>query len=163
MITGNLLKSLTCRLSNWMEIIAGIALVGIMLLSGWDIVGRTFGYPILGAYEIISFAGGLVIGLAVPVTTKVKGHVCVDLLLERLSKKTRLFLAVMTRSIGIVTFLLMGYGTIMMGIRLRAAGEVTAALGLPFYHVAYALGGAFFVEALLLLSEIIEQRGSWNE
>ena len=55
----------------------------VMLLTGSDIVGRALRMPIPGTYELVSFAGGLVIGLAVPVTSRGKGHVIVDILLER--------------------------------------------------------------------------------
>ena len=142
-----------------MEIVAGAALIGIMLLTGLDILGRAFGRPIPGAYEIVSFAGGLVIGLAVPVTSKAKGHVFVDLLLARLPGRPRFILVVITRLMAVVIFLLMGYSMIVMGIRLKASGEVTAVLGLPFYHVAYAMGGAFFIEALILFDEMSDPKG----
>jgi len=149
-----LLEALSRRLSAWMEIIAGVALIGVMLLIGSDIVGRIFDHPIPGAYEIVSFAGGLIIGLAVPATSRAKGHVSTDLVLGKLSGGPKIFLIVMTRLIGIVIFLLAGYSMIMMGLRLKASGEVTAVLALPFYHVAYAVGGAFLIQALILFSEI---------
>jgi len=139
-----------------MEIVAGIALIGVMLLIGSDIVGRIFGCPVPGAYEIVSLAGGLIVGMALPATSAAKGHVSTDLLLGKLAEKPRLFLAVMTRLIGIAIFLLAGYGMVMMGVRLKASGEVTAVLAYPFYYVAYAIGGAFLMQTLVLLSEIFE-------
>jgi TRAP-type C4-dicarboxylate transport system permease small subunit len=146
------------RLSAWMEIVAGVVLIGVMLLIGSDIVGRIFGHPVPGTYEIVSLAGGLIIGLALPATSKAKGHVSTDFLLEKLSEKSRSFLAVTTRLINIAIFLLAGYGMVMMGIRLKVSGEVTAILALPFYYVAYAISGAFLVQTLVLFSEIIETR-----
>ena len=148
------LQILSGRLSSWMEALAGIALIGVMLLIGVDIVGRIFGFPVPGAYEIVSFAGGLVIGLAIPATSLAKGHVSTDLLLGRLTGKSRSVLIVVTRLIGIAVFLIAGCSMIMMGVRLKAAGEVTAVLALPFYHVAYAMGGAFLIQCLVLFSEI---------
>jgi TRAP-type C4-dicarboxylate transport system permease small subunit len=146
----------TGRLSAWMEIVAGVVLIGVMLLIGSDIVGRIFGHPVPGTYEIVSLAGGLIIGLALPATSKAKGHVSTDFLLEKLSEKSRSFLSVATRLINIVIFLLAGYGMVMMGIRLKAAGEVTAVLAFPFYYVAYAIGGAFLMQTLVLFSEIFD-------
>jgi TRAP-type C4-dicarboxylate transport system permease small subunit len=149
-----LLQKLSGRLSAWMEILAGIALIGVMLLIGVDIVGRILGFPIPGAYEIVSCAGGLVIGLAVPATSRAKGHVSTDLLMQRLSGKSRRILIVVTRLIGITVFLIAGCSMMMMGIRLKEAGEVTAVLALPFYHVVYAMGGAFLIQTLVLVSDI---------
>ena len=139
-----------------MEIVAGTSLIGVMLLIGVDIVGRIFGLPVPGAYELVSLAGGLIIGLALPATSRVKGHVSTDFLLAKLSEKSRLFINIITRLIGIVVFLLAGYGMIMMGVRLKTSGEVTAVLALSFYYVAYAIGGAFLIQTLILFSEILE-------
>jgi TRAP-type C4-dicarboxylate transport system permease small subunit len=146
---------LSGRLSSWMEIVAGIALIGVMLLIGADIVGRIFGRPVPGTYEIVSLAGGLIISLALPATSRAKGHVSTDVLTAKLSEKSKLILAVATRLICIVTFLLAGCGMIMMGVRLKVSGEVTAVLALPFYYVAYAIGGAFWIQTLILFSEIL--------
>ena len=151
-----IIKLFSDRLSTWMEIVAGISLIGAMLLIGADIVGRIFGFPVPGAYELVSLAGGLIIGLALPATSRAKGHVSTDFLLARLPEKSRLILNMMTRLIGIIIFLLAGYGMIMMGIRLKASGEVTAVLALSFYYVAYAIGGAFLIQTLTLFSEILE-------
>lgn len=143
------------HLSAWMEFVAGTALIGVMLLIGADIVGRLFGHPVPGTYEIVSLAGGLIIGLALPATSMAKGHVSTDLLTAKLSAKSNLLLAVITRGMGIGIFLLAGYGMIQMGVRLKISGEVTAILAFPFYYVAYAVGGAFLIQTLVLFSELL--------
>ena len=155
-IVRNLLRAFSGRMSAWMEIVAGIAIIGVMVLIGADIVGRIFGCPVPGTYEIVSLAGGLIIGLALPATSRTKGHVSADLLTGKLSEKAKLFLTAMTRLIGIVIFVLAGYGMVMMGVRLKVSGEVTAVLALPFYYVAYAIGGAFLMQTLVLFSEMLE-------
>jgi C4-dicarboxylate transporter, DctQ subunit len=155
-----MLKILSDRLSKWMEIVAGTALIAVMLLIGSDIVGRIFGHPIPGAYEMVSMAGGLIIGLAVPGTSRAKAHVSTDLVLGKLTGRPKSTLVVFTRLIGIAVFLLAGYSMIMMGTRLKDSGEVTAVLALPFYYTVYAMGGAFFIQALILVSEISETLSS---
>jgi hypothetical protein len=45
---------------------------------------------------------------------------------------------------------------VLMGVRLKASGEVTAVLAFPFYDAAYAIGGAFFMQTLVLLAEIMD-------
>jgi TRAP-type C4-dicarboxylate transport system permease small subunit len=150
------LKTMSDRLSAWMEGVAGVALIGVMLLIGCDIVGRLFGYPVPGAYELVSLSGGLIIGLAVPATSKAKGHLSVDLLLGKLDDRSGRILHIITRLIGILIFLLVGCSMIRMGLRLRYSGEVTAVLALPFYYTVYLMGGAFLVQALVLFSEIAD-------
>jgi len=149
-----LLEAVSGRMSRWMEIVAGVVLILVMLLIGSDIVGRVFGHPVPGTYEIVSLAGGLILGLALPAATRAKEHVSTDLLTGKLAVRSMHILFVFTRLIGIGIFLLAGYGMIRMGVRLRDAGEVTAVLAFPLYYVVYALGGAFLMQALVLLSDV---------
>ena len=57
--------------------------------------------------------------------------------------------------LALMASMLAGYGMVMMGVRLRDAGEVTAVLAFPFYSVAYAIGGAFLIQTLVLFSEML--------
>jgi TRAP-type C4-dicarboxylate transport system permease small subunit len=147
------------KVVDWLELVSGAALVFVTLLSGSDITGRLFGKPVPGAYEIISFAGGLVLGLAIPASVLRKVHVVVDLLVNVAPEGVKSFLHIFTRLLGIMLFVLMGYASLKMAGRLHANAEVTAVLELPFYPVAYAMGGAFFVTALLLIVELTKKRG----
>ena len=149
------ITSTSDRASAWMEAVAGTALTGVMLLIVADIAGRAFGFPVPGAYEIVSLAGGLIIGMALPATSRVKGHVSTDILITRLSGTSRNVILASTRVIGICLSLLAGFGMVWMGLRLRASGEVTAVLSFPFYYAAFAVGGAFAIQALVLFSEIL--------
>ena len=99
----------------------------------------------------------MILGLALPATSRDERTCIHRLPAGKLSDKIQVFsLAVATRLIGIVIFLLAGYGMVMMGVRLKASGEVTAVLAFPFYYVAYAIGGAFLIQTLVLLSEMFE-------
>ena len=162
-MTGKGLMNVTDRLSSWLEVVSGVALIAIMILTGCDIVGRAFGRPIPGTYEIVSFAGGIVIGLALPVTTRIRGHVMVDLIIGRVSARTRDFLHASTRLMVIALFLLLSYAIIRMGINLHASGEVTPVLSLPFYFVAHAFAGACLVNCLILIADIMRGGGEIHE
>lgn len=157
------LTEITNRISTWLEVVAGVAIVLVMVLTGCDIIGRAFGRPIPGTYEIVSFAGGLVIGLALPVTSRVRGHVMVDLITARVSSRTAGVLHAITRLMGIALFLLLGYAIARMGVQLKEAGEVTPVLSLPFHLVAYLIAGACFVESLILVGEIAKGGGETHE
>lgn len=154
-----ILREASSRISTWLEVIAGIAIVAVMILTGCDIVGRAFGRPIPGTYEIVSFAGGLVIGLALPVTSRVRGHVMVDLITARISSRAAGVLHGITRLMGIALFLLLSYAIVRMGMQLKEAGEVTPVLSLPFHLVAYLLAGACFVESLILAGDLVRGGG----
>jgi TRAP-type C4-dicarboxylate transport system permease small subunit len=158
-----ILKFVSDLLSTWLEVIAGVALVALMLLTGCDIVGRTMGHPIPGTYEIVSFAGGLVIGLAMPVTSRVRAHVMMDILVANVSARAAVVFHFVTRIMGIALFLLLGYASIKMGFNLRDSGEVTPTLSLPFYMVTFAIAGACFIECVILANDMVEKGGEGND
>jgi TRAP-type C4-dicarboxylate transport system permease small subunit len=155
---NSIITSISDRVSGWMEVLAGLLLVLMMVVTGCDIVGRIFGSPIPGTYEMVSFAGGLVIGLALPVTSRERAHVIVDIVISRVSPLTGALLHVMTRLMVIALFLLLGYAFFRMGIDFRAYGQVTPVLGFPYYPVAYILSGACFMESLVLVVDLIKGR-----
>ena len=150
------LVGISDRISNWMEVFAGVVLVLIMVVTGYDIIGRILGRPLPGTYEMVSFAGGLVIGLALPVTSRERAHVIVDIVTSRVSSRAGAMLHVMTRLMVIALFLLLGYAFIRMGIDFRAYRQVTPVLGFPYYPVAYIISGACFIESLVLVVDCMK-------
>jgi TRAP-type C4-dicarboxylate transport system permease small subunit len=154
---------LSNRLSAWLEIMAGVALILGMLLTGADIVGRALRHPIPGTYEIVSFIGALVIGLAIPITSRARAHVLVDIVSSRVSKNIAIVLHIITRLMIMALFVLIGYALFKMGITLRDTGEHTSVLALPFYPVALATGVACFVECLILVGDLLRDRGEGHE
>jgi TRAP-type C4-dicarboxylate transport system permease small subunit len=147
------LERLVRKFSMWLQIIAGLALTLVMFLTGCDIVGRAFRHPIPGAFEIISAVGGLVVGLAVPVTSLTKEHVIVDLVINTFGPGVRLVLRILTRVIAVGLFALITFSLVKAGFELRASGEVTPVLNLPFYPVIFAMAVAFLVEILVLIAD----------
>ncbi|HVN97385.1 MAG TPA: TRAP transporter small permease subunit [Syntrophorhabdaceae bacterium] len=148
------------RFSGWIESVAGVALIAVMILSGSDVVGRTFGHPIPGAYELISFAGGIVLGFAIPASVIGKVHVIVDIILQKLPEAPKSVLHVISRLMGAGFMFALGYALVKMAGKFRATGDYTAVLQLPFYPVTYAMGGAFVIAGLILIFESVHRGGS---
>jgi len=151
------------KLSRYINFISGMSLTFLMLLTVADIILRSLRRPIIGTFEIVAFSGAVVIGFSIPYTTWVKGHVYTDFLIMRFSEKTRNIFNIVTRCMGIVLFILMGFELIKHGVDLKNAGEVSPTLTMPFYPVAYGLGGCCFVQCLVLLCDIIKVFGGKHE
>ena len=60
-------------ISGFMNAVAAICLTFIMLLTTLDVILRTLKTPIVGTYELVGFMGGLIIGLAIPMTSWARG------------------------------------------------------------------------------------------
>jgi TRAP-type C4-dicarboxylate transport system permease small subunit len=138
-----------------MDLVAATVLVLIMLLTSLDVVLRYLGYPIQGAYDLVTFGAAFVIGFALPRTSWDHGHITVDILVEKIPKK-RAILDVITRIMAISLFVLVGWNFMKLGASFFRTGEGTLTLGLPLYPIAYALGISAFIECLALLGDIVK-------
>lgn len=144
------------RLSRALNVIAGIAITFIMLLTVVDVILRTFGRPIVGTYELVAFSGAVVIGFAIPLTSWMRGHIYVDFFTAKLPKPLRSIFNLVTRGLGIALFLLIGWNLIKVGMDLQQSGEVSLTLQLPFYPVAYGVAVSCFVQDLVLLADMVK-------
>ncbi len=148
------------KVSRLMYWIAGIALAGIMALTVADVFLRLFKLPIEGTFEIVSLLGGVVIGFAIPQTTIERGHVLMDFLTERLSFGGQRFLHLLTRLLGGLTFLIIGWNLFKLGNDLKDTGQVSLTLKFPEYPVAYGIAFCCLLECLVLLSDLIKKKGA---
>jgi TRAP-type C4-dicarboxylate transport system permease small subunit len=141
--------------SRYTDVIAGVALVSIMLLTSFDVVLRYLGRPILGAYDMVTLGGAFVIGFAVPRTSWDKTHVSVDILVERIPERKDIF-DLSTRAIAIFFFAVLAWNLTKMGTGFLKTGESTLTLALPLYPIAFALGFCCFIQCLVLLSDMVK-------
>lgn len=150
-------------LSRILNTVAGISLTFLMLLTIADVILRSFRRPVVGTYELVAFAGAVVIGFSMPLTSWMRGHIYVDFLILKFSQKTRNIVNITTRCLVIVLFFLIGWNLIKYGIDLQKSGEVSLTLQLPFYPVAYGLGICCFIQCLVLLCDIVKIAGGKYE
>jgi TRAP-type C4-dicarboxylate transport system permease small subunit len=151
------------RLSRWLHGIAGVSLVFLMSLTIADVVLRACRRPVPGTYELVGFAGAVAIGLAMPFTSWIRGHVYVDFLLGRLPRTGRLAFHLATRLLAAGLFGLIGWNLIQFGFDLRASGEVSPTLELRFYPVVFGLAAAAWLQGIVLLCDIAKiHRGEYE-
>ena len=144
------------RLSRLINVIAGIAITFMMVLTVLDVILRSFRRPIVGTYELVAFSGAVVVGFAIPLTSWLRGHIYVDFFTSKLPKTARSVFNLITRAMGIALFLLIGWNLIKVGMDLQQTGEVSLTLQLPFYPVAYGVAVSCFVQCLVLLADIVK-------
>ena len=146
-------------ISRFFNIIAGISLTFLMLLTITDVILRGFKSPVPGTFEMVAFAGAVVIGFSVPLTSWLRGHIFVDFFILKFSQKGRDIFNIATRCVVIILFLLIGWNLIKYGMDLQKSGEVSLTLQMPFYPVAYGVGVCCFVQCLVLVCDIVKISG----
>jgi len=150
-------------ISKLLNIIAGIALTFMMLLTVADVILRTGGQPIIGTYEIVALSLALVIGFGIPQVSIDRGHVYMEFLLVKLSKRGRNVMNTLTRLLCLILFAFIAYNLLNVGALYRASGEVTSTIKLPFYPVAYGVAFCCFLECIVLIFDIIRiSRGEYE-
>ena len=153
----------TNGLSRFFNVIAGISLTFLMLLTVMDVILRALKRPIVGTYELVAFSGAVAIGFAVPLTSWLRGHIFVDFFILRFSQKVRNIFNITTRCLVIVLFFLIGWNLIKYGMDLQKSGEVSLTLQMPFYPVAYGVAVCCFVQCLVLICDVIKIFGGEYE
>ena len=143
-------------ISRFLNVIAGISLTFLMLLTIADVVLRSFKRPVPGTYEVVALAGAVVIGFSMPLTSWLRGHIFVDFFILKFSQNVRNIFNIATRCVVIMLFFLIGWNLIKYAMDLQKSGEVSLTLQMPFYPVAYGVGVCCFVQCLVLVCDIMK-------
>jgi TRAP-type C4-dicarboxylate transport system permease small subunit len=154
MVAGRLLK-IVYFVSNGSNKIAGIALACMVLLTVSDVGLRAIGAPIVGTYEMVGLLGAIIISFAIPFTSWMKGHIRVDFVILKLSPRANAIVNIITRCVGLVLFITIGWHLLILGAEVLNAGEVTPTRHIPFYPIIYAVGAACFLQSLVLFCDIV--------
>lgn len=152
------------NVSRLFNIIAGISLTCLMLMTIADVILRAFNMPIVGTYELVALLGAVVIGFSMPRTALVRAHIYVDFLIAGFSKPVRNGFNITTRCMVILLFLIIGWNLFQYGSDLQKSGEVSLTLQVPFYPVAYGVGICCFVQCLVTVCDMMKIfRGTYDE
>lgn len=99
-MTKNVLRAITVP----GIVIAGIAVLAMMLIGAADIAATLFNMPIPGALELIQALMVVVIFLALPEVEERRQHIAVDILLARVGLRTQRVLGVVNDLLSLLFF-----------------------------------------------------------
>jgi TRAP-type transport system small permease protein len=139
------------RTGEFVGAIAAIALVGLVLLTCVDVVGRyVFNRPLTGAFELSELAMGALVFASLPLVTLRRQHVTVDLF-------DRLLPAAWRPAQNAAAQLVAAFCTAVVGWRLwvkaedmMRAGETTATLKIAVYPLVYYMAVLTFLTAAVI-------------
>jgi len=134
--------------------IAGAAIVTMMLITCADVVLRYFRKPIPGTYELVCFLGAVAVAFAMAHTSVERGHVAVSLVVRYFPRRVQGFIDAVTSIFGLVLFALIAWYSLQYAGDLRATGEVSLTLELPFYPFVFGVGFSAIAVCLVLLTDL---------
>jgi len=162
------LEKISKTLAKILYWIAGISIVSMMLFTCIDVILRfcvtlyheyrweflTTLQPIPGTYELVCFMGSVAVAFAMAHTSVEKGHVAVSFVVDFFPKKVQAIIATITSVFALIFFVLLSWQSIVYAQELKASGEVSLTLQLPFYPFVYGISFAAAAVCLVILVDI---------
>src|SRR5512133_2890247 len=144
------------RAGKAFNILACAAVVAMMLLSTADVVLRLFGKPIPGTYELVGFLGTVVVSFALAFTSMEKGHIAVEILVEKLPQRAQLAIEAFCNLIGALLFGVIAYQAVLYAVDIKKSGEVSLTLQMPPYPFIFGIAAGCALLCLLLVADFLK-------
>jgi len=145
--------------------IAGGVLVFLMVMTTIGIVGRTFGWPINGVFDLTHFTVLIMTFLGLAYAGFHGAHVTIELLFNRLGQRTQRILNRLINLVGCAIFLVIAWRTFVYSFLVRDINESSQLLEIPhypFYWLA-AFGSLLFALVMLLRVFVPEAPPTYDE
>jgi TRAP-type C4-dicarboxylate transport system permease small subunit len=142
-------------LVGMLALVAGVAVAVMVVVTCVDVVGRRLGHPLKGAYDIVELLGAIAIAGGLPYTTACRGHVAIELLVQRLPPSGRVAIGTLTRVISILLFGFLTWRFIQYGGELRASHQVTLTLQWPIFWMPYWMALCSGATVLVILHNLM--------
>lgn len=136
--------------------IAGVFLVGMVALTCSNIFLRLVWVPIKGVFELMGFFGAVVTAFTLGYTQIKRGHIAVDVLVNRFSGKARSILNGINYFICMIFFAFAGWQMAAWASVLCRTGEITETLRIIYYPFVYLVSFGCLVLALVLMVDLLK-------
>ncbi len=153
------LSTILQTINRLLILVAGVALAAMVLLTCANIFMRAVASPIRGTFELMGFFGALLASLALGYTQLHRGHIAVDILVQRFPARIRRILTSINSAVCALFFGVVAWQVADKAAVLRDTGEVTETLRIAYYPFTYgtALGCVFL--ALVFIQQLAESVG----
>jgi TRAP-type C4-dicarboxylate transport system permease small subunit len=142
------------RTIYWTAALGVIFVLPLMLLTTADVLGRSFlNKPVAGSFELSEYLLALIILLSAAYTQQVKGHVAVDFLTSRFSKKTQGTLQIFTTILCLLVVAIIVWQGFILGLEEKA---VTDQLRIPKGPFKFLVGLAGLLLWLQLFFDLVD-------
>ena len=128
-----------------MATVSGISLLGIIVVTGLDIILRRFNLAVYGAIDIVELLSAICVAFALPYTTAVKGHIAVEFIFRHFNRPAKIVSDSITRTLAIILFMTLSYLSFSHGYDLMQEKAMSFTLNIPRFWSYWLAGFAFAV------------------
>ncbi len=143
-------------ISDKLKVVGAAFLFGMAVLTCLDVIGRLFKHPIFGSVELVSFMGVIAVACSLPFTHIEGGHIGVELVVRKFSRKTRNIIKLCTEVLSLILFSLVTWKMFEYYIKVKNSGELSMNLQLPEYWVIFLLGCGFVILTIAIAYSILK-------
>jgi TRAP-type C4-dicarboxylate transport system permease small subunit len=144
------------RAAMWLARAGAGGLAVIMVLTFCDVIGRyVFDAPIVGTVEVTELLMGMMVYLGVGLTTHARGHIRVDIVIDRLPPRVQGFLDVLTLAASIALVSAMCWHLWLKAGVTVEKNDLTQIWEWPVWPAAYVMAAA----SLLMVTSLVLQLG----
>jgi TRAP-type C4-dicarboxylate transport system permease small subunit len=151
-----ILNRVTHLLNRLLVFFGGLFLVGMIVLTCANITSRAVWEPILGTFELMGYFGAVVTASALAYTQLNRGHIAVNVLIHRFSKKTQRRLNAFNNAVCTVFFAMIAWQMALKAHGFMKTGEVSETLRVIFYPFTYLVAAGCAVMALVFLTDLVQ-------
>jgi TRAP-type C4-dicarboxylate transport system permease small subunit len=134
---------------------AGFFIAAMVVLTCANILLRLVWVPLSGTFELMGYFGATATAFALGFTQMKRGHVAVDIVVQRFSQKTRKILNGVNCVICMAFFAVVAWQIATYGMTLRRTGEVTETLRIVYYPFTFAVALGCGVLSLVFLTNFL--------
>jgi len=151
------LEKFNRRLSNYMEAVAVVGFLLMMVVTCIDVIGaKVFLYPLVGSIDIVKLSQLVAISFAAASALILGNHVQVEFFMVMLPKRLQAMGDFIVHLLGFLLFAVIVWRLLLYGYSLQTSGEVSSTIRIPLAGFAYGFAFASVPVCLVLLTETIK-------
>jgi TRAP-type C4-dicarboxylate transport system permease small subunit len=146
-----------------MSCVGAVAVMGMALLTGVDVIGRYFfNKPVQGGLDLVELLMVVIVACGIAATTAADDHISVNSLFDKMPSLGQRLLRVFSGVISTVVFAILAWQGVNGGIDAIDSGKTTPILGAPVSPFQLFLALGFLVSLIFLFIQTILLIRTWK-
>ncbi len=134
--------------------VACIILLMGLLVAVINMILRPFGHPLTGSFELMGYGSAIITALGLGFSQEKKSHIAVDILFKKFPSGLKKWLNIVGLLLCTIFFSAVAVRLFLFALDLKANGELSETLMVPFYPVTMIVSLGFVVLTLNLIHDI---------
>lgn len=152
-----MLAKLTSKITNLLISIAAAVLAIMMFLTAFDVALRyLLNSPMPGALELTEYMMAILIPFCILYCESQKGHVAVELIMDRFPKRFKRGVGLVTSTISVIFVLIIAWQTLLQVREVYTSNVTSAVLKIPGWPFVLCVAIGIGVFSLILFQHLLE-------